>query len=283
MKFIHLTDTHIVPEGQLLYGQDPALVLQAAVAHINHHHPDAAFVVITGDLTERGERAAYAYLRKTLASLTPPCHLVIGNHDRHDHFFEIFKQAPQTDSGHLQYIVYHEHCTCIMLDTVKPGEPGGELCSTRLDWLADMLERHADDDIFLFMHHPPMDVGIGSMDRLGLSGRDALAKVLKAHRNIRHLFCGHLHRPLQAVWQGIPVACQRSTSHQVDMLISPEETTMANLEPPAYSVVLTSSFGTVVHLCDFTDTSPRFNLRDPVMMAAPDQETLARIAHESTR
>ena len=58
---------------------------------------------------------------------------------------------------------------------------------------------------------------------------------------------------------------------------------MANLEPPAYSVVLTSSFGTVVHLCDFTDTSPRFNLRDPVMMAAPDQETLARIAHESTR
>ena len=179
MKFIHLTDTHIVPEGQLLYGQDPALVLQAAVAHINHHHPDAAFVVITGDLTERGERAAYAYLRKTLASLTPPCHLVIGNHDRHDHFFEIFKQAPQTDSGHLQYIVYHEHCTCIMLDTVKPGEPGGELCSTRLDWLADMLERHADDDIFLFMHHPPMDVGIGSMDRLGLSGRDALAKVLK--------------------------------------------------------------------------------------------------------
>ena len=31
MKFIHLTDTHVIGEG-LLYGQDPATRLQAAVA-----------------------------------------------------------------------------------------------------------------------------------------------------------------------------------------------------------------------------------------------------------
>jgi 3',5'-cyclic-AMP phosphodiesterase len=283
MKFIHLTDTHIVPEGQRLYGRDPAVTLRAAVAHINHHHPDAAFVVITGDLTERGELAAYVALQRTLAPLVPPCHLVIGNHDRHANFFAVFDAFPPGGSGHLQYVRRYDDGTCILLDTVKPGEPGGELCAARLAWLADTLDRHADDDVYLFMHHPPIDVGIDSMDRRGLSGREALADVLKRHRKIRHLFCGHLHRPLHGVWHGVPVACQRSTSHQVDLILSPEERTFATLEPPAYSVVLTSPAGTVVHHCDFTDGSPRFDLRDPAMMAASDPETLARLAREAGR
>ena len=40
MKFIHLTDTHVIGDG-LLYGQDPAARLRAAVASINAEHSDA--------------------------------------------------------------------------------------------------------------------------------------------------------------------------------------------------------------------------------------------------
>lgn len=50
MKFIHLTDTHVIGKG-LLYGQDPAARLRAAVTSINTEHSDAAFVVLTGDMT----------------------------------------------------------------------------------------------------------------------------------------------------------------------------------------------------------------------------------------
>lgn len=283
MKFIHLTDPHIVPEGQTLYGRDPAVALDAAVAHINRHHPDADFVVITGDLTERGERAAYQRLQKSLTPLTPSCHLVLGNHDRHEHFFDVFANVQRSETGHLQYVVRHAGGTCVVLDTVKPGESGGELCDARLNWLADTLDRHADDDLYLFMHHPPTDVGIGSMDRRGLSGRDGLARVLAGRHNVRHLFCGHLHRPLHGVWSGLPYTCQRSTSHQVDLILAPGEVTIANLEPPAYSVVLATHAEITVHLCDYTDASPRFDLRDRAMMNAPDPETLARLAAGAAR
>ncbi len=283
MKFIHLTDPHLVPEGRTLYGRDPAAKLAAAVAHINRYHSDADFVIITGDLTECGARAAYRLLQHTLEPLTPTCHLVLGNHDRHEHFFDVFTDNLASDSGHLQYVVRYPGGTCVVLDTVKPGESGGELCEARLNWLADTLDRYAADDVYLFMHHPPTDVGIGSMDCRGLAGRDGLARTVAGRHNVRHLFCGHLHRPLHGVWCGLPFACQRSTNHQVELILGPGEVTLANLEPPAYSVVLADPSGITVHLCDFTDTSPRFDLRDRAMKEAPDQDALVRLAAGTAR
>ncbi|MEM8803578.1 MAG: metallophosphoesterase, partial [Pseudomonadota bacterium] len=57
MKFIHLTDTHVVGSG-LLYGQDPAERLAEAVTSINAEHSDAEFVIVTGDMTHWGDADA---------------------------------------------------------------------------------------------------------------------------------------------------------------------------------------------------------------------------------
>ena len=62
MKFIHVTDLHLVAEDELLWGLKPIETLDACLADIARHHADAAFVAITGDLTERGEVAAYQML-----------------------------------------------------------------------------------------------------------------------------------------------------------------------------------------------------------------------------
>ncbi len=54
-KFIHITDTHLANPGLKLYGLDPRARLDAAIADINKHQSDAAFAVVTGDLTHWGE------------------------------------------------------------------------------------------------------------------------------------------------------------------------------------------------------------------------------------
>ena len=41
MKFIHLTDPHFIPPGKTLYGRDPRIALDAAVADINAANSDA--------------------------------------------------------------------------------------------------------------------------------------------------------------------------------------------------------------------------------------------------
>ena len=59
-KFIHITDTHLANPGSTLYGLDPRARLDAAIADINKHQSDAAFAVVTGDLTHWGEPESYA-------------------------------------------------------------------------------------------------------------------------------------------------------------------------------------------------------------------------------
>ena len=78
MKLIHLTDTHLVPKGSNLFGRDPRVVLDAAIADINAHHADAELLVLTGDLTPWGEPEAFANLAEALAALKLLIRLLIG-------------------------------------------------------------------------------------------------------------------------------------------------------------------------------------------------------------
>jgi 3',5'-cyclic-AMP phosphodiesterase len=52
LKVIHLTDLHLTPPGETIFGLDPNARLQAAIADINASHRDAALVLLTGDLTQ---------------------------------------------------------------------------------------------------------------------------------------------------------------------------------------------------------------------------------------
>ena len=96
MKFIHLSDLHLVAPGTLLHGLDPMWGLERCVASIRAHHADAALCVVTGDLTHDGEPAAYDAARRCLAGLPMPVHLMIGNHDDRAAFRAVTSQAPAT-------------------------------------------------------------------------------------------------------------------------------------------------------------------------------------------
>ena len=67
MKIIHITDLHLMPRGETLWGLDPFARLDAALTDIAAHHADADLCVITGDLTEKGDVAAYEMLKQRLA------------------------------------------------------------------------------------------------------------------------------------------------------------------------------------------------------------------------
>ncbi|WP_425041497.1 hypothetical protein [Primorskyibacter sp. S187A] len=54
MRFIHLTDRHVVGSG-LFHDLDPSERLSQAVASINAEHSDADFVIFAGYLTDWGD------------------------------------------------------------------------------------------------------------------------------------------------------------------------------------------------------------------------------------
>ena len=264
MKWIHLTDTHLVRAGEILYGLDPMARLQACVADINRHHADADLVVITGDLTHYGDADAFEALREALAPLEPPLRLLPGNHDTRERLRDAFPGMPfDVSSDALQGVLDTEAGRLLFLDTTQPGTHAGWYDEARQHWLAERLRDAQGRDCFLFMHHPPFPVGIPSMDRIGMVQADAFAAVLAPWRaQVRHLFFGHVHRPISGSWRGIPFSTLRATSHQVALDFQELEAVPGSHEQPAYAVVLVSADQVVVHTHDFLDASQRFSLAD---------------------
>ena len=260
MKLIHLTDTHLVLPGERLYGLDPQARLAAAIADINANQPDAALCVVTGDLTHWGEREAYALFHDTMDALKIPYVALLGNHDRRPAAMAAVPAVPQDANGFAQGFRDTAIGRLIFLDTLDEASHAGQLCTSRLAWLeATLASADPDQPFLLFLHHPPFEVGVHDMDRIALAERQALFDALSPYlRRVRHLFFGHVHRPIAGSWHGIPFSTLRGTSHQVWFDLSTDCEHLASHEPPAYAVVLASPATIVVHTHDFLYEGPRF-------------------------
>lgn len=248
MKIIQLSDPHLMAPGGLLYGSDPLARLDACLADIGDNHADADLVVISGDLTNDGERAAYAALQERLAQFSLPCRLMLGNHDDRTLFLEMFPDAV-AERGFVQSVFDGAEGRLILLDTLDSGHVEGRLCAARLDWLDEKLSE-ARGPAFLFMHHPPFRIHMPVLDEVRLADADAFHTVLSRHGNVRHIFAGHVHRLIAGSWRGIPVSTLRSTNHQTALDFS--QSWSLGREPPAYAVIFIDADGAIVHFHDFS-------------------------------
>jgi Icc protein len=260
-KLIHLTDPHLVPPGEPLYGLDPLARLRAALAEVNRAHADANLVLITGDLTDRGEPPAYCGLRAALAGLAVPHALLMGNHDRRDAFLDVFPEAPRTAEGFVQFVIDTPDARIVCLDSLEPGSDAGRLCARRLGWLEATLKANHGRDVLVAVHHPPMAVGMPVMDGIALRDGAVLGDLLVRHGRVRHLLFGHVHRPIAGAWRGIPFTTQRGVSHQCSLGLT-AATFHGSHEPPAMGIVLLDGEQVVVHGHDFLGGAARFRFGD---------------------
>lgn len=271
LKFIHLTDTHVVGDSGLLYGLNPLSRLRATVDSINAEHGDAAFVVHTGDMTEYGDEDGFRVFAEEMSRLSMPVHLVMGNHDEIRQFADHFPGVSVDKNGFAQSVIETSVGRFLMLDTHVPRVSEGGYCLKRCDWLSEQLST-SDDPVFICMHHPPMDIGIYGMDAYQLQDREAFHDVIAPHKaRIRHIFLGHVHRVFYGNWRGISFSCMRGTNHQVALDLDTENSLiLGNAESPAYGVALVDDDTVLVHMHDFADRSPRFDLdtEDPKAFVA---------------
>ncbi|MCB4771155.1 phosphodiesterase [Ancylobacter sp. Lp-2] len=245
-KIIQVSDLHLVSPGGMLQGSDPLARLEDCLADLNRHHADADLVVFSGDLTDDGEPAAYAALATRLTALKAPWRLMMGNHDDRAASAAAFPGVAGAD-GFVQAAIDLGDWRAVLLDTHEPGHVEGRLCAARLDWLDAALA--GASNVLIFLHHPPVAIGIPSLDNSRLAEADRLAAVLRRHGNVRHLFAGHVHRLASGLWEGLPFATVRSTNHQSALAFSGPH--RVSFEPPAYAVILAGQDGIAVHQQEF--------------------------------
>jgi len=142
-------------------------------------------VVLTGDL---GNRTSLDWLFETLQSSGLRYRILLGNHDeRQDFATRAFPEPPVAEEG-FYYSSVLEDVLCLFLDSSS-----GTVGPRQLKWLGERLADKTDQ-IIVFIHHPVLDCGQTTMDRLyPLLNRDEVAAVLKKADRPVSIFCGHYH------------------------------------------------------------------------------------------
>jgi len=236
MLIAQITDTHIKLPGRLAYRRvDTAGMLARCVAAVTQLDPQPDLIVVTGDLVDLGRPEEYVHLQALLAPLTAPLVVIPGNHDDRDAMRIAFAADGYLPAaGFLQFAIEEHPLRIIGLDTLIPGQGGGELCGERLAWLDATLAARPEAPTLLLMHHPPFETGIGHMDAIGLAGRTAFAAIVARHPQVELILCGHLHRSIHARVGGRSVLTCPSPAHQVALDLRDDAPSCFRMEPPGF-------------------------------------------------
>jgi Icc protein len=240
-----LTDLHVgAPWGDESESALAAAV--AAVARVLGRPADA--VIITGDIANTPTDAEYERARTLLDELAAPLYVLPGNHDDRAGLRRHF-ELRATEPAHLSYVSRLGPVRLVALDTVRPGEPGGQLDPPRLAWLEQALAADRATPTLLAMHHPPLDIGQSGVDAIGIAQteRDALGAILARHPQVHRIIGGHVHHAVVGDLNGTPVLAVPSTDVQ---LVLDLETDTTRFEPatPSFAIHLLVSDRIVSHL-----------------------------------
>lgn len=240
MLIAQITDLHLRPRGLPAYRvSETNMMSERAIDALIALRPQPDVVLVTGDMTDCGLIEEYELLKSLLARLPMPVFMVPGNHDRRDNLKRVFGDWPSiaSDPDFVQFTVEQFPLRLIGLDTLIPGESGGELCRRRLDFLRTALAAQPERPALIFMHHPPFDCGILHMDRIRLlSGASELAEIVRAHGRVERILCGHHHRPIETLFGGTIASIAPGVAHQVAFDLTEEHDGALVFEPPAFRI-----------------------------------------------
>ena len=228
LRFVHITDTHIVAPGAVLRGVETCRTLERVVEAINRLDPRPAFVVVGGDLvspdlapdvtggeaTDADYETAYAVLWGLLERLTVPFHTLMGNHDRRGPFRRAVPSHAAPEAGPHRYVVDVDGYRLCALDSLDPGQKPGVLGGEQVAWLRERLREAADRHAVIVVHHHVVPIGLRRLDEQMLMDADALWDVIRETGNVRGVLCGHVHLRHEEVRAGVPVFITPSTCFQ---------------------------------------------------------------------
>jgi 3',5'-cyclic AMP phosphodiesterase CpdA len=236
MLLAQITDLHVsLPGTRADDVFRTAERLEAWVRRLNALDLRPDVVLATGDLVNDHSAPEYERLAGLLAPLAMPLYLIPGNHDDRAALAAAFPAHDYlaADGGFHNYVIEDYPLRLVAVDTLKPGEIGGEFCEARRDWLARRLAEAPAQPTLILMHHPPFRSGLPKMDRLGLEGMDRFVETIRGFDNIERVIAGHLHRPIFRQLANTVVSTAPATAHQIAYEFGTEGRPTMTAEPPA--------------------------------------------------
>ena len=259
VRFLHITDSHLRGDSTYShYGHPPEGSLRQLVQNINALPFSFDFILHSGDVVDDEQPDSYANAKAILSALRAPIHYVVGNHDNarllQQTLVGIATPAPRYDyafeQGGVQFVG---------LDSTSLHEqPGGELTSEQLDWLAGYCQPDGLP-LAIFVHHLPLPLAVPWLDEvitmpsaMIISNHAAFRAVLRpAAQRLRGVFFGHIHRSSQSVEHGILYSSAPSTFGQLRTWPEMRAPEPSPEEAPGYCLVTIDAGRTIVQQYTF--------------------------------
>jgi len=216
-SLVQITDTHILPPGELLYGQvDTSVHLMETVAEIRRMRPVPEGVIVTGDLVERADEASYRHFKALMDPIDVPVFVLPGNHDDPELMLDMFSDRTwfPANGETFQYAVEVDSFRLLALNSHIRGSELPEFDGAHLDWLVDELPRSKRPTL-IAIHHPPMVTGVEFIDMGGTAWFQGLKEVLEGEHNVHLVICGHCHTDMAGRIANVPVYMSGSVAHQL--------------------------------------------------------------------
>lgn len=195
-KFAFFTDLH-VSESKMEAADD----LLNAVNEVNASG-NIDFVLVSGDITQNGDRNSLVEAKQILQKLKIPFYIVAGNHD-----FRWTTSGPIVFDevfGDNKFSFTHKGCKFIGFTTTPLTNSGnGFIMNQDIVWMKKELSKVAKKmPIYVVTHYP---LQTGDVDNW-YSMTDILRKY-----NVQSMLGGHYHRNTFLNYDGIPGVILRST------------------------------------------------------------------------
>ncbi|MGV8855646.1 MAG: metallophosphoesterase [Devosia sp.] len=221
-SFIHLTDLHVgdpnVADAHLF--SDTSAALTEVLSMVSTMDQAPKFIIASGDLTNRGDAESYRHLKQIMSATALPVIYALGNHDTRAGFYTgMLERQTDLDAPYDHHQVI-DGVHIVVLDTSTPGQIGGTIEPAQFDWLAQVLDTHAELPKLIVDHHPP---ALGDAPdwahwrTIDFDQSRQLAELLKG-RNILAILSGHIHHDRLSIWHGVPVIVGMGQHAATDIL-----------------------------------------------------------------
>lgn len=259
LKFVVMSDLHLMPEGELSMTLDTGVRLEQAIDAVIERHGDADFCILAGDLADLGQPAAYQYLKTIIARLPIPVHITLGNHDRRPAFIDVFgTEFLDAETGKVDKVIDIKGYRIILLDSSEPGRVDGVLEDDQIDWLHARLAEALDRPVIVVLHHNANVLHIRS-DDIRLLEPDAFIGALKTHPDVRQVIAGHVHVTSTATWRGLAFTTLAGGHYSVSFNVDQPEASIKRIDGPGQmAVVIGTPDRTTVLFDDFIDGNTAF-------------------------
>jgi len=224
LQLLQLSDCHLYDQAeQDLAGLNTLDTLKQVVELAVEYSPEADLVLATGDIAHEASVAAYAQAAKQFKPLPAPVHCCPGNHDDPK---LMARHLPHPPTDHTGAVILGDWIV-ILLDSTRPGDPGGHLSRRELERLDDSLGGHPHLHALIGLHHHPVPIGSSWMDRIALDNPEALFSVIDRHHNVKGVAWGHIHQRFDSQRNGVklmgaPSTCVQFMPRQSDFTLDAE-------------------------------------------------------------